>query len=316
MNRKLYFVAALFLLVFISIGCNFSRRVTTGQTPVPATASATGSPVESVVPSQTGTTGQPQIPSATGPCPEFENGWVIFSPVGVSPRQVFLWIGDTGGGPLVFWWHGAGGSAQNASVGIGPDIISEITAQGGVVASIEADPSLSFGEWYLNTTDRQDDLIVADLVVACAIQEKQIDVTRIHVVGFSAGGKQAAQMAIRRSGYVASVVIYSGGLFPESIVPHPPYEEPDNQFPSLVFWGGPSDVVLVDNVQAAQDYYDFISINGNFTIMCDHNGGHTIPPEGQAAAWRFFQDHPWGASPEPYLNGMPPEIPDYCTVNP
>ncbi len=316
MNKKLYFVAALILLVFISISCNFSQRVTTSQTPVPATASATGSPVESVVPSQTVAASQPQIPPATGPCPEFRNGWVTFSLAGVSPRQVYLWVGNTGGGPLVFWWHGAGGSAQNASVGIGPDVVSEITAQGGVVASIEADPALSFGEWYLNTTDRQDDLIVADMVVACAVQEKQVDVTRIHVAGFSAGGKQAAQMAIRRSSYVASVVIYSGGLFPESIVPHPPYEYPDNRFPSLVFWGGPSDVVLVDNVQAAQDYYDFVSLNGNFTLMCDHNGGHTIPPEGQAAAWRFFQDHPWGVSPEPYLNGMPPEIPNYCIANP
>jgi hypothetical protein len=98
--------------------------------------------------------------------------------------------------------------------------------------------------------------------------------------------------------------------------PYPPYENPDNCFPSLVFWGGPTDVVVTDNVQAAQDYYDFVSQNGNFTIMCDHNGGHTIPPEGPAATWRFFQDHPWGISPEPYSNGMPPEIPGYCITNP
>jgi predicted esterase len=258
----------------------------------------------------------PDIPEVNDACPDFQDGPVTFSPVGIPPRQVFLWIGSTGGGPLVFWWHGAGGLARNAPDGLGTEVISEITAQGGVVASIESDPSLSFGEWYLNTTDRQDDLIVADLVVACAVQQRHIDVYRIHVVGFSAGGKQAAQMAIRRSGYVASVVLYSGGLFPHQLNPYPPYEDPGNRFPSLVFWGGPSDVVIADNTKAADDYYDFLSRNGNFTVMCDHNGGHIIPPEGPAAAWRFFQDHPWDISPEPYQTEMPSEIPDYCIANP
>jgi predicted esterase len=216
---------------------------------------------------------------------------------------------------VVFWWHGLGGKVENVLVGIGQDIIDEITAQGGVVFSIESDPTAE-GEWFLNTTNRQDDLLVADLAIACAVQELHVNVTRIHVAGFSAGGKQAAQMAIRRSSYVASVVLYSGGLFPNQLDPYPPYEDQDNRFPSLVFWGGPSDIVVTDNVQAARAYYDFVSLNGNFTIMCDHNRGHTIPPEGQAAAWRFFQDHPWGVSPEPYLDGMPSEIPNYCTPNP
>lgn len=181
--------------------------------------------------------------------------------------------------------------------------------------AIESDPAAE-GEWFLNTTDRQDDLLVADLALACAVQELQVDVSHIHVAGFSAGGKQAAQMAIRRSSYVASVVLYSGGLFPHQLDPYPPFEEMDNKFASIVFWGGPSDVVVTDNVQAAWAYYDFVSGNGNFTIMCDHNRGHTVPPEGQAAAWRFFQDHPWDVSPEPYLSGMPPEVPGYCTSNP
>jgi predicted esterase len=259
--------------------------------------------------------GTPSIPEMTGICPDFISGSVTFSPSGISPRTVVLWVGNTGGGPLVFWWHGAGGSAQNALIGLGRNVVSGITASGGVVASIEADPALSFGEWYLNTTDKKDDLLVADMVAACAVQENQIDPARIFVAGFSAGGKQAAQMAIRRSGYVAAVVVYSGGLFPSQLDPYPPYQDTANKFPSLVFWGGQSDVVLTDNTQAAHTYYNFVSENGNFTIMCDHNGGHTIPPEGQAAAWRFFQDHPWGITPEPYLTGMPSEIPGYCVPN-
>ncbi len=323
MKKKWYTIASLLLVILLSLSCNFSRRITTGQTLVPttglvttsATAYATESPVESAVPSQTATPSQPRIPPASGPCPEFKNGFVTFSPEGISPRSVFLRIGSKGGGPVVFWWHGMGGKAENVLIGLGQDEISEITAQGGVVISFESDPAAE-GEWFLNTTDRQDDLLVADLALACAVQEKQVDITHIHVAGFSAGGKQAAQMAIRRSSYVASVVLYSGGLFPETMVPHPPYEDPGNQFPSLVFWGGPGDIVVANNELAAHDYYDFVSSNGNLAIMCNHGRGHTIPPDGPAAAWRFFQDHPWGISPEPYLKGVPPEIPNYCLVNP
>jgi hypothetical protein len=119
-----------------------------------------------------------------------------------------------------------------------------------VVISIESDPSAA-GEWFLNTTDRQDDLLVADLAIACAVDEMNIGISHIHVAGFFAGGKQAAQIAIRRSNYVASVVIYSGGLFLNQVVPYPPYEDPVNKFPSMVFWGSPSDIVIANNELAA-----------------------------------------------------------------
>jgi predicted esterase len=308
-------VSFIILLILLSEACNFSRRVPNGPTPVSATVSSTESPVEVATPSQTVSSNQPQIPPATGPCPEFKNGFVPFSPAGISFRWVYLQIGGRGGGPVVFWWHGLGGKAENVLVGLGQVIISEIVAQGGVVISIESDLS-AIGEWFLNTTDQQDDLLVADLVVACAVKEMQIDISHIHVAGFSAGGKQAAQMAIRRSNYVASVVLYSGGLFPNQLDPYPLYQDPGNKLPSMVFWGGPSDVVVANNELAALDYYNFVSRKGNFVLMCNHNGGHTIPPEGPQAAWRFFEDHPWGVSPEPYDKEKPPEIPDYCTENP
>jgi predicted esterase len=309
------YVSFVILLVTLSAACNFSRKITSVQTPVPTTASSSELAAESVVPSQSSPLSQPHIPLATGTCPEFKNGFVTFSPEGITARKVFLQIGGKGGGPVVFWWHGLGGRAENVVAGLGQDVISEIAAQGGVVISIESDPSAE-GEWFLNTTNRLDDLLVADFAIACAAQELQIDIVHIHVAGFSAGGKQAAQMAIRRSSYVASVVLYSGGLFPNQLDPYPPYEDPNNKFPSMVFWGGPSDIVIANNEQAAQDYYGFVSRNGNFTLMCNHNGGHIVPADGPDAAWRFFQDHPWGASPEPYGKEIPSEIPDYCVARP
>jgi predicted esterase len=315
--------------LFLISACVFFQQGNTGTTPVSSpppgspsptiTPPATSNPTQSASPQlATGTqqVSAPEIPPANAPCPDLVNGAVTFSPDGIASRLVYLWVGSGSGGPLVFWWHGAGGQAQNAPTGLGESVVSAITAQGGVVASIEADPEMGMAEWYLNVFVREDDLLVADLVTACAVQQKNIDVTHIHVVGFSAGGKQAAQMAIRRSAYVASVVLYSGGLFPHQLNPYPPYENPQNRFPSMVFWGGPSDVVVADNTRAAQDYYDFVSLNGNFTLMCNHNGGHIIPAAAPAAAWRFFQDHPWGVFPEPYLTEIPVEIPSYCVANP
>src|SRR4051812_39665265 len=52
------------------------------------------------------------IPTPTGACPDFTSGKNTFSPAGIAPRDVLLWFSDAAGttpGPLVFFWHGAGG---------------------------------------------------------------------------------------------------------------------------------------------------------------------------------------------------------------
>jgi dienelactone hydrolase len=51
----------------------------------------------------------------------------------------------------------------------------------------------------------------ADQAVACAIQNKHGDPTHIHTAGYSAGGLQTVWMWYARSGYLASVISYSGG---------------------------------------------------------------------------------------------------------
>jgi poly(3-hydroxybutyrate) depolymerase len=249
------------------------------------------------------------VPAATGTCPDFTNGEVTFSPAGIASRSVRLWVGEQGGGPLVFYWHGTGSSPIEASYGLSATAIAEIRALGGVVAAPTHDPEAGQWPWFLVAGTRIDDLVLADEIAACAVQKKQIDVRRIHVAGMSAGGLQTSQMSLRRSSYVASVAPYSGGLVPYA---NPPYEEPANHFPALIYWGGTDDVVVISFETASLNYSERLRANENFTVLCNHGQGHTIPADGGVTTWRFFQDHPFGTVPSPYADGLPSAFPAYC----
>jgi hypothetical protein len=83
----------------------------------------------------------------------------------------------------------------------------------------------------------------------------------------------------------------------------------------MIFWGGVNDVVGISFQDASLAYSKIIRDNGGFTILCDHGGGHTIPAGAGASVWRFFQDHPFGTSPSPYVAaGLPAGFPTYCTL--
>ncbi|MBK8259914.1 MAG: hypothetical protein IPK80_01070 [Nannocystis sp.] len=150
----------------------------------------------------------------------------MFSPKGIAPRKVRLWIDPKASeaeGPVVFYWHGTGSAPTEALTGLGQAGIDAVTAAGGIVAAPHADPAAAPSPWWLVLTEKEDDLLLADEVLACAIQEVGIDVRRIHSMGLSAGGLHTSQMSVRRSSYVASVVPYSGGLLDGLM---PPWDAP------------------------------------------------------------------------------------------
>jgi hypothetical protein len=54
---------------------------------------------------------------------------------------------------------------------------------------------------------------------------------------------------------------------------------------------------------------------GGFAVDCPHDAGHCgATPELKAAQWKFLQDHPFGADPEPYASGLPEGFPSACTI--
>jgi predicted esterase len=212
-------------------------------------------------------------------------------------------------GPLIFSWYGMGGTPQLALEVFSDEEIAAITALGGIIACpYHDDPGSGPYPWYLTYPDgKEDDLRVADEVLACAIQKVGVDTRRIHSIGFSSGGLHTTQMSFRRSGYIASVVVMSGGL--NGAVPSDP--APMNPFAAMIFYGGPSDSVGQTSFEAlSKNYRAVLTARGSFTVLCNHNGGHSPPSE--QTMWPFFEAHSYGRRPQPWADGLPAGQPSYC----
>ena len=42
--------------------------------------------------------------------------------------------------------------------------------------------------------------------------------------------------------------------------------------------------------------------------------GHTIPSGLGNSTVKFFEDHPFGVTPEPYATSLPSSFPSYCAL--
>lgn len=293
------------LLAALALGC--------GGTETPDAGTDSGA-VEDSGPVEPVAT-DPVIPEPAGPCPDFSaSGVVEVQPEGVASRSAQIWVSDAAAsldGPVIFYWHGTGSEPREAEFGLGSDTVDAVLALGGMVIAPFHDPNAGTFPWYLTTGARDDDLRVADELLGCAAQEVGIDPLRVHSIGMSAGGLHTTQMSYRRSGYLASVVTYSGGLL--TVVPR--VENRDNRFAALIFHGGPDDIVVISFQDASERYWEELDDDAHFAAICDHGGGHVIP-NARASVWQFFQDHPWGTTPSPYENALPSGFPAYCGLEP
>ncbi len=256
----------------------------------------------------------PTFPEVSGTCPDLTSpGTVTFSPAGLTPRAARIWVGPAAAtldGPVVFVWHGAGGSPSDASYILG-DAISDIVELGGIVVAPSHDPANTDLPWFLDLGTREDDLEVADEALACARASIGIDEAHVHSVGFSAGALHTSQMSFRRASYLASVVTYSGGLVSRSA---PARDALDARFAAMILFGGPDDVVLVAFQQTSRQYLAAMQRAGDFGFLCDHGMGHTVPAAARLSAWRFLQDHPYGMTPHAYEDGLPDGFYSYCSL--
>ena len=289
-----------FLALVGALGCDSSGSVT-------SSSSATGG-----LPQRTEPLAE-RMPKASGSCPTLEDGYVTFAPEGVAPRRVRLWLDPqvTTPGPLVFYWHGMGSEPEEAPYGLGKDGLDALLAKGGILAAPEHDPAAGQFPWFLTLgAGRDDDLRVADEVLACIDAVRGVDKRRIHSLGFSAGALQTTQLSYRRSGYIASVVTYSGGK-----IGYPDDQDPSNPFAAMIFHGGPKDVVITKFAQISEAYHEDLKSTGRFSFVCDHGLGHKVPMDARPAVARFFEDHPFGTAPSPYAKGLPEGTPAYCSLD-
>jgi hypothetical protein len=135
-------------------------------------------------------------------------------------------------------------------------------------------------------------------------------------MGMSAGALQTTRMSFLRSGYLASVATYSGGIEPGV---SDAFQDATNKYPAMIFDGGPTDDIDgLDFQMASQTFQTTLQGDGHFAFICDHTAvapGHQIPPApAPASVWQFFQDHPFGTNPSPYAGGFPSGFLSYCAL--
>jgi dienelactone hydrolase len=252
----------------------------------------------------------PVIPAVAGDCPDLSSGSrTIFG------LETDILAGAPGSvpGPLLFTWHGTGSSGYTAlNFQLPSSVRDDIVAQGGVIIAPNDDGttregSSANGVWYETS-----DLEYADQIVACAVQNHNIDPRRIYVTGCSAGGLMAGAMAVKRSTYVAAAAPSSGGLtstFGVSL------QDPTRVPAVMNMHGGAGDNVIINFETTSANLAEVISPAGGFVVDCNHQSGHCGPPDAlYESAWQFMLAHPFGTVPSPYAAGLPASFPAYCQI--
>jgi predicted esterase len=250
----------------------------------------------------------PPLPAIMGDCPMFMNGSTIMA---AGHKSILIASGDKGkGGPLLFYWHGTGGSAAEAMRTLPAAVRMEILSSGGIIAAFNGNQSSGQGGDCSGTgAHYKADFDAADVIAACAVKNYGIDSHRIYTTGCSAGGLQSGCMAQMRSSYIAASAPNSGG-----VVSPQPWQ--DMHSPAIfTMHGGSSDMVIVTFSQTSATLDMNAKMHGSFVVNCNHGGGHCQAPAAlQTAAWQFMKDHPWGFTKSPWLDKIPAGVPDYCKI--
>jgi poly(3-hydroxybutyrate) depolymerase len=253
-----------------------------------------------------------KLPAAPADCPMIATGTVT-----ILGSQTQLWVGkkqEDKQGPIVIYWHATGSSSSEVTgFGLSAAVRQEIMDQGGIIAAPNGTTmkGIDTGNavWFTG------DLEIADVVVACAIKQLNIDTRRIYTAGGSAGALQAGAMVYWRAGYLASAIPNSGGVTPRQGVAA--WQDPTAPIPDVLTMHGKmgTDVVVIDFATASMSLDTGVAAKGGFAVDCDHGGGHVQAPAAlQASAWEFLKAHPYNVKPEPYAAGLPSTFPTYCKI--
>jgi len=272
-------------------------------------------------PSSTYSGPEPKIPAAPDVCPVLQTGTVS-----VLGKDVKMWVGEKQPdkkGPVLFYWHGTGSTADEISAFMNTaqnPILDEIQQEGGIAVSftdtIKTGDNTGNLVWYTGDYD------IADVILACAVQQLNIDTRRIYAAGCSAGGLEVGTMALMRSSYLAAVIPNSGG----QILPGNATFDDPSHVPAVMTAHGTyaNDYVILHFIDWSKKLDQEIVGAGGMAVDCTHPNGHCMifppasgtntidPGEVIAAQWQFLKDHPFGVSKDPYADGLPSSFPSFC----
>lgn len=211
---------------------------------------------------------------------------------------------DTTPYPLVFLFHGFGGSSGDMlASGVIPyanDVIL-ISPQGEDLGDTTGWDA--FSDPRTNT-----DLVLFDDLVTCASESFAVDPERIHVTGMSNGGLMTGYLSANRADVIASIAPMSGGVGVEPVAS-------SHKLPALVIWGGEDDFAYQQDFNVlANQMIDLFLANDQFVVGCDHGLGHTLSPDFWPWVMPFLLEHPRDLASEPYATELPPGFPAYCSI--
>lgn len=265
-------------------------------------------------------------------CPTITNGDVVFSIAGYPDRTVNFSnvAGSSASGPLFLYWHGTYEGANNPITNALPyGFASQASTSGALVAMPRADqaaidrPDGDFPWWTVcsqvnpQQCNRDDDFVLAEAIVECAIAQGLASPNRLTSSGMSAGGIMTTRLVEAGIGVhsLAAAVPWSGG---ESPAQQPTLAD-DPRTAVLAFHGGASDTYcgpgnpagtcggyqpysfVQPTEQLASDVDDGVADSDGFAAVCNHGSGHTNAMGPQGAEFLAVADlaggHPWRAFP-------------------
>ncbi|MDP2316772.1 MAG: hypothetical protein Q8P41_28010 [Pseudomonadota bacterium] len=248
---------------------------------------------------------------SAGACPTIDGAGDIELVSNEVERTAKILVPESGaeGKAVVFAWYPLGGSASYIINAL--DLRDYADSADTVVVVPSASGQLAF-EWaFTSPAEGNDDLVLYDDLRTCLYEQLTIDLGRVSAVGFSAGALFTSYLAIHRGDTLSTVLPFSGGADPVVT-----YETPAGAFPAILPFGGDSDLYgggLVDFQETTTNFATSLTADGHFVVTCNHDGGHTIPPEGREMMDAWLPAHTFGEA-SPFAGGDLSAFPDYCSV--
>lgn len=218
--------------------------------------------------------------------------------------------GATAPAPLVFIFHGHGGTAKHAAASIGvhthwPEAVC-VYPQGLNTPGKLTDPEGKKTGWQSNPKDQDDrDLKFFDAMLKTLRADYKIDDARVYVTGHSNGGR-FTQVLWAERGDVFAAVAPSGttaGLMVKSLKPKPCLHiagEKD-ELVKFAWQKATMDAIQKQNGCEAEGKpwqpgadptgTRYASKGGTPLVTCIYPGGHTFPADGAKRIAAFFKEH-------------------------
>ena len=209
--------------------------------------------------------------------------------------------------PVVFVWHGHGGSMRNAVNMFGfhklwPEAVS-VYMQGLPTPGRLTDPEGRKAGWQSSAGDQGDrDLKLFDAVLAQLRRDYKIDDRRIYTTGHSNGGGFSYLLWSTRGDVFAAVApSAAAALRPrETLPPKPVLHVAGENDPLVKFEWQKLTLDRVRSINGCGESrpwggsplcQEYVSASGTPVVACIHPGGHEFLKGSPALIMKFFQEH-------------------------